>query len=91
MLRITRTQSTPIPVYRLEGKLTGLWVQELATTLAEETTSKGAGDGKIELDLTNVAYVDAAGAHLLRSLITNGARITQKSDFVAALLETENP
>ncbi|MGN6368883.1 MAG: hypothetical protein ACTHN5_11540 [Phycisphaerae bacterium] len=82
MLRITPTSPSH---YRLEGKLIGPWVDELATTLAPETTSN------IELDLKNLAFVDAAGAHLLRSLLQKGARLTHPSDFISALLEAANP
>jgi ABC-type transporter Mla MlaB component len=84
MLRITRTQRDEIAHYRLEGKLLGPWVDELALTLAAESAPR------IQLDLANVAFVDNAGAALLRSLMQRGASIAQRSDFVAALLEVES-
>jgi hypothetical protein len=41
------------------------------------------------LDLSGVTYVDAAGVHLLRELLHQGALICACSGFVSALLEGE--
>jgi ABC-type transporter Mla MlaB component len=86
MLRITRTQDADTTSYRLEGKLLGPWVDELASSLAVESTPLQS----IQLDLTNVTYADCAGAALLRSLVQRGARIAHCSSFVAILLEVES-
>jgi hypothetical protein len=85
MLRITRTVSGPTTQYRLEGKLIGPWVDELATALSAEKTPIH----NIDLHLTNVGFVDDAGAALLRSLLRRGVRIGEKSNYVAAILEVE--
>ncbi len=81
MLRITRSQHNKVARYRLEGKLAGPWVTELSDVLATEFFSD------IELDLTEVGFVDAQGVALLRSLVQRGVQISQRSAFVAALLE----
>jgi len=86
MLRITRTQDADTSSYCLEGKLSGPWVDELASLLTVESTPLR----NIQLDLTNVTFVDCAGATLLRSLVQRGAHIARRSNFVAALLEVES-
>jgi hypothetical protein len=37
-----------------------------------------------------VTYVDAAGVHLLRELLHQGAQVCASSGFVSALLEGEH-
>lgn len=85
MLRIHRLQQRDTIRFRLEGKLLGPWVDELAATLDRETGPLAA----VELDLSEVTFVDAAGTGLLRSLVSAGVRLGERSDFVATLLEVE--
>lgn len=82
MLRMTRTQSKQIVTFRLEGKLLGPWVDELAATIGVEPSLE-----RVELDLTDLTFVDMPGATLLRALIGQGVKVAKRSDFVAAMLE----
>jgi ABC-type transporter Mla MlaB component len=70
---------------KLEGKLLGLWVEELRSICLQPLQ----GLEQIDLDLAAVTFVDAAGAKLLRELIQRGIAITRCSGFVAALLHVE--
>jgi ABC-type transporter Mla MlaB component len=83
MLRITRVESIEgTPALRLEGKLQGLWVNEVRDayeSLRVELTPVG-------LDLSGVTYIDAPGVELLENLIRQGVKVTALSGFVAEML-----
>lgn len=84
MLRITRLpEDDPVRLLvKLEGKLIGPWVPEL-----ERAFELGEMSG-IRLDLTDVTFVDAAGAACLRRLLEHGAQMIACSGYVTQLLET---
>jgi hypothetical protein len=82
VLKITEM---PDRIFKLEGKLLGPWVDELRNVCAEPLNRREL----IHLDLAEVAFVDAAGAKLLRELIGHGVAITRCSGFVAELLHVE--
>src|SRR5437879_670868 len=83
MLRITQSSGTGhTRTIRLEGKLLQPWVAEVRRVCA-------ASDDPLErsnLDLSALAYVDQAGANLLRDLIRSGMAVSVCSAFVAELL-----
>jgi anti-anti-sigma regulatory factor len=88
MLRITEVVDGGSGLLlKLEGKLRGAWVEELAR--AAERPSPD-GHGPIRLDLSSVTFVDEAGVRLLRELLRQGVEIATASDFVAALLCLED-
>ena len=74
------------PTLKLEGKLTGLWVEELRDTCR----SQALRSDRLCLDLSGVTFVDAAGAKLLRDLIRQGTQIIGCAGYVAELLHGEN-
>jgi anti-anti-sigma regulatory factor len=81
MLRINHvSDANQVPALNLEGKLQGLWVEELRNT-CRALRSEG-----LRLDLSALTFVDAAGAKLLGDLIRQGAQISACSGYVAELL-----
>ena len=86
MLRITHAQGhDSISTLRLEGKLLGPWVTELARSRNELPCSPGC----LRLDLSAVTFVDEPGVALLRDLIGRGATLAACSGLVAELLHVE--
>jgi RNA polymerase sigma-70 factor (ECF subfamily) len=70
---------------RVEGRLSGPWVGELRRSCA---TILSGGRAPI-LDLSNLVFVDRAGAGLLRDLRQRGAQLVNASRFVVELLKEE--
>ena len=87
MLRITEiTDGGPGVLLKLEGKLLGLWVEELGRVCEELNRGECRA---IRLDLSAVTFLDEAGTRLLRALMQGGAAVTA-SGFVAELLRRED-
>jgi hypothetical protein len=80
MLRITAT--TGGELLKLEGKLLGPWVGELARACDRPRPPR--------LDLAGLTFADAAGARLLRELLVRGATVAGSSTFIAELLRLED-
>jgi ABC-type transporter Mla MlaB component len=86
MLRITHAQDNDSSwTLRLEGKLLGPWVTELARSCNE---LPGSPD-RLRLDLSAVTFVDGPGVALLRDLLGRGATLAACSGLVAELLHGE--
>ena len=86
MLRITHARGhDSISTLRLEGKLLGPWVAELARTCDELPCSPD----RLRLDLSTVTFVDGPGVALLRDLLGRGATLAACSGLVAELLHEE--
>ena len=86
MLRITCTQGhDSVLSLRLEGKLLGPWVTELARSCNELPCPPN----RLHLDLSAVTFVDGSGAALLRDLLARGATLAACSGLVAELLHVE--
>jgi len=87
MLRITHTQGhDTISTLRLEGKLVGPWVMELARSCNELACSPDC----LRLDLSAVTFVDGPGLALLRDLLGRGVTLAGCSGLVAELLHLES-
>lgn len=67
----------------LEGHLVGPWVTELQRAAGEV-------DGPTTVDLTAVAFADAAGVAALRDLRRTGAELGGASGFLAALIGADD-
>lgn len=82
MLRITRSdQNASVPSVKLEGKLLKPWVDEVAGLfIAADAQSRP------RLDLSALAFVDAAGVELLHQLLLQGVQVVSCSPYVAELL-----
>jgi ABC-type transporter Mla MlaB component len=86
MLRITHTNGDDlISTLRIEGKLLGPWVTELARSCDELPCSPD----RLRLDLSAVSFVDGPGVALLRDLLGRGATLAACSGLVAELLHGE--
>jgi hypothetical protein len=87
MLRLTRISGKhPTETIKLEGKLLGPWVDEV-----RKACTVGAGpSSRINLDISALTFVDAAGEELLRDLIGRGVEVVACSGFVAELLRSRN-
>jgi ABC-type transporter Mla MlaB component len=86
MLRITHTNDRDsVSTLRLEGKLLGPWVTELAWSCEEVLCSTD----RLRLDLLAVTFVDGTGVMLLRDLLGRGVILSPCSPFVAQLLQRE--
>jgi ABC-type transporter Mla MlaB component len=78
MLRITESEGSLL----LEGRIAERWVPELERAAA--TCLEKSPD--LELDLSGVSYVDAAGAELLARLAGQSVALRGPSSFVTELL-----
>ena len=83
MLRITTTNRIGAIRLQLEGSLAGPWVDELSR-VADRAFLRVA---HVDLDLTEVGFVDDRGTALLCALVERGAVLQGRSRFVAELLE----
>ena len=85
MLRITVVESSSKAVrLRVEGRVTGRWVEELR----QSCDMHGLGDGmRLTLDLADVSFVDAAGIELLKELRARCVTLLSPSPFVAEQLK----
>lgn len=88
MLKISRVSESDSPlVLRLEGQITGPWVDELRRICAESVPNNGNNARQLVLDLAGVSFLDASGIVLLRQLVTGHVSITNYSVFIAEQLK----
>ena len=90
MLRISReatADSEDRVLLRLEGQVTGLWVDELRRTCDEAIGVNGRGGNPLVLDLADVSFIDAHGVALFRELSARGADLLNGSLFVMEQLK----
>lgn len=91
MLRITRVRpanaNSDGPLLRLEGQVTGPWVEELRRVCNETISLNGHGSHPLVLDLTDVSFIDTGGVALFRELTSRRVSWTNCSMFVAEQLK----
>ena len=88
MLKISRVSESDSPlVLRLEGQVTGPWVDELRRTCAETVRNDSSEVRQLVLDLAGVSFLDTGGIALLRQLVTDRVSITNYSVFIAEQLK----
>jgi ABC-type transporter Mla MlaB component len=85
MLRITPTQAGATTTLKLEGSVSGPWVDELQRCW----TQLGEEGGRVEVDLRGVSYSDPNGAALLLRMERQGSRLLGSSLVLKDLLQTE--
>jgi len=73
MLRITVQNGSWPTTIKLEGKLSGPWVTELAQACAGLANVKP--HRALTVDLSEVTFIDSAGKKLLSSLVDSGAEL----------------
>jgi hypothetical protein len=82
MLRISEDAARVSVVLRLEGRVGGPWVDELARA-CDGVLRKGR---RLTLDLAGTTFVDTHGAALLRRLHQHRVALVNCSPFVAEQL-----
>jgi anti-anti-sigma regulatory factor len=95
MLRITVVDlSDSVVVLRVEGRITGWWVEELRRTCAAHAFAAHtfaahtfADEIQLSLELSEVSFADAAGIALLKELRIRGADLIRPTPFVAEQLK----
>jgi anti-anti-sigma regulatory factor len=89
MLRITTEESEESTELKLEGKLAGVWVDELEQTWHAFAQRKP--DEGILVDLCGVTFIDAQGKLLLKRMHGHGARFRCCGpDITATVREIES-
>lgn len=80
MLKITRAVlSTKEITLQLDGRVAGQWV-ELLRDSAESVLDQGL---TLNVDLTNISFIDCAGIAVIKNLIERGAHHQNPPLFVA--------
>jgi ABC-type transporter Mla MlaB component len=95
MLRIMVVDlSESAVVLRVEGRITGSWVEELRRTCAAHAFAAHAFVGhtfpdeiQLSLELSDVSFADAAGIALLKELRSEGADLIRPTPFIAERLK----
>jgi ABC-type transporter Mla MlaB component len=85
MLRITVVESSKVAVtLRVEGRITGPWVEELRTAC---NVHSFPDDVHVSLELADVSFADSAGVALLRELLNRGVGLIRTTPFLAEQLK----
>ena len=90
MLRIShaaRANDTEPDLLRVEGQVTGRWVEELRRVCAETIGSNGHSKSGLVLDLAGVSFLDADGIALFGELAARRVLFTNCSAFIAEQLK----
>jgi ABC-type transporter Mla MlaB component len=95
MLRIKVVDlSDSAVVLRVEGRITGSWVDELRRTCAAHSFAAHTFAGhtfpdevQLSLELSDVSFADAAGIALLKELRRRGADLIRPNPFMAERLK----
>ena len=83
MLKIVVESGAANRTVRVEGRVIGAWVGELARS-CDQLLAAGA---ELVIDLGAVSFVDRDGVELLRHLAARGAAVVNASRFVAEQLK----
>jgi anti-anti-sigma factor len=89
MLRInvgTKADDAAVALLRLEGQVTGPWVNELRR-VCDETIGIDSQAHPLVLDLTDVFFIDADGVALFQELAARHVTVTNGSLFVTEQLK----
>lgn len=84
MLKITTLLTAKSTVLRLEGRLAGLWVQELERCW--DSTVGTTIDHPLSLDLSAVTYVDSDGKDLLKKIHQQGAKLVASGCLTSCIV-----
>ena len=84
MLRITLVEGSRSAVtLRVEGRITGCWVEELRRACDAHTFPDPV---QLSLELADVSFADAAGIALLKELRSRGVALMCTTPFMAEVL-----
>ncbi len=84
MLRITTTDKDEVTVFRLEGNLTGDWVDELERCWTE--INAVVSTRRFQIDVTEVGFVDEKGKVLLERMLLEGAELHPGNPFMTSVV-----
>jgi anti-anti-sigma regulatory factor len=85
MLRVTPIQTEGATTLKLEGNLSGPWVDEL-----RQCWMKLVGENvPVEVDLRSLHFLDSNGTTLLLGMESQGTRLFGGSPFIDSLLRSE--
>ncbi len=85
MLRITPFVAKEKAILRLEGKLNGPWVSELARVW--KGVWRRTGLKRIRVDLRALSFVDERGRDVLMTMRKDGAEFVANDPLISAQLE----
>jgi ABC-type transporter Mla MlaB component len=85
MLKITLHDSASELRFKLEGKLSGLWVKELRQSW--QTAQSTVRNRKTVLDLADLEFVDPEGQALLEEMHRQGVTMIAMSVFIRAIVD----
>jgi ABC-type transporter Mla MlaB component len=85
MLKITLLDSADECRFRLEGKLSGLWVGELRQCW--KTASSTTHGRRTVMDLRDVDFVDSAGEALLGDMSREGVALQVSTPFMQSVVD----
>lgn len=85
MLRITPIQTPQAATLKLEGQLSGPWVEELRRCWASLAQQKVP----VKISLRHVTFVDRPGRDLLLRLESRGTLLLDGSEFLRDLLHLD--
>lgn len=85
MLKITLLDSAEELRFRLEGKISGAWVDELRQCWV--TASSTTGNRRTVVDLGEVDFVDGPGEALLSDMSREGVELRASTPFMRALVD----
>lgn len=85
MLRITPIQTNHAAILKLEGRLSGPWVDELRRCCAGLAKQKI----RVKINLRDVAFIDRPGRDLLLRMESQGTPLLDSSEFLRDLLHPD--
>ena len=85
MLKITTRRDAALTTFVLEGKLVRAWVQELEHCWRAALAAQPAPT--VQVDLTAVTFIDAAGKALLTLMAEHGAELVAVECLTKAIVE----
>ena len=90
MMRIshgTTPDDNDAVLFRLEGQVSGPWIEELRRVCHETLDDHGRGNRRLVLDLADVSFIDADGVALFRELTACHVKLANASLFVTEQLK----
>ena len=85
MLKIMRTETPTEETWILQGRLVGLWVNELRRSWKE--THRTDNNLKCIVDLNDVTFIDRKGERLLRTMSKKGVQFIASGIYIKHLLQ----
>ena len=84
MLRITTIDNGATTTFRIEGRLVGDWVAELESCCISVKTADPTR--KLEIDMSDVEFIDEKGEALLERLYLDGAELHGGNPFMESII-----